>query len=80
MNIDTHDFNTKLNQALKFIAKGDKVKVSVKFRGRELAHPELGMDIMKRFSEACEETAIVEKQPKLEGRNMLMFLAPKPTK
>ena len=80
LNIDTHDFNTKLNQALKFIAKGDKVKVSVKFRGRELAHPELGMDIMKRFSEACEETAIVEKQPKLEGRNMLMFLAPKPTK
>ena len=80
LNIDTHDFNTKLNQALKFIAKGDKVKVSVKFRGRELAHPELGMDIMKRFSEACEETAIVEKQPKLEGRNRLMFLAPKPTK
>lgn len=80
LNIDTHDFNTKLNHALKFIAKGDKVKVSIKFRGRELGHPELGLEIMKRFSEACEETAVVEKQPKLEGRNMLMFLAPKPTK
>ena len=80
LNIDTHDFNTKLNHALKFLSKGDKVKVSVKFRGRELGHPELGMEIMNRFSEACAEAAVVEKQPKLEGRNMLMFLAPKPTK
>jgi len=80
LNIDTHDFNTKLNQALKFLAKGDKVKVSIRFRGREMGHPELGSEIMKKFSEACAETAIVEKLPKLEGRNMLMFLAPKPTK
>ena len=80
LNIDTHDFNTKLNHALKFLSKGDKVKVSVKFRGRELGHPELGMEIMNKFSEACAEAAVVEKQPKLEGRNMLMFLAPKPTK
>jgi len=80
LNIDTHDFNTKLNHALKFLSKGDKVKVSVKFRGRELGHPELGTEIMNRFSEACAQAAIVEKKPKLEGRNMLMFLAPKPTK
>ena len=80
LNIDTHDFNTKLNQALKFISKGDKVKVSIRFRGREMGHPELGTEIMNRFSQACAETAVVEKPPKLEGRNMLMFLAPKPTK
>ena len=80
LNIDTHDFNTKLNHALKFIEKGDKVKVSIKFRGRELGHPELGLEIMNRFSEACAETAAVEKPPKLEGRNMLMFLAPRPNK
>ena len=80
LNIDTHDFNTKLNQALKFLAKGDKVKVSIRFRGREMGHPELGTAIMRRFADACEEDAIVEKQPKLEGRSMLMFLAPKPTK
>ena len=80
LNIDTHDFNTKLNQALKFIAKGDKVKVSIRFRGRELGHPELGLAVMKDFAEACTETAVIEKQPKLEGRSMLMFLAPKPAK
>ena len=80
LNIDTHDFNTKLNHALKFIAKGDKVKVSIRFRGREMGHPELGTDIMNKFSQACAEVAVVEKPPKLEGRNMLMFLAPKPTK
>ncbi len=80
LNIDTHDFNTKLNHALKFISKGDKVKVSIRFRGREMGHPELGTEIMKRFADACAEVAVVEKQPKLEGRSMLMFLAPKPTK
>lgn len=80
LNIDTHDFNTKLNHALKFIAKGDKVKVSIRFRGREMGHPELGTEIMKKFADACAEVAVIEKQPKLEGRSMLMFLAPKPTK
>jgi len=80
LNIDTHDFNTKLNQALKFIEKGDKVKVSIRFRGREMSHPELGLDVMKRFAEACAENTVIEKQPKLEGRSMLMFLAPKPIK
>lgn len=80
LNIDTHDFNTKLNNALKFIAHGDKVKVSIRFRGREMGHPEIGLDTMKRFADACSETAVVEKPAKLEGRNMLMFLAPKSNK
>ena len=80
LNIDTHDFNTKLNNALKFIKHGDKVKVSIRFRGREMGHPEIGLDTMKRFADACSETAVVEKPAKLEGRNMLMFLAPKNNK
>lgn len=80
LNIDTHDFNTKLNNALKFIKHGDKVKVSIRFRGREMGHPEIGLDTMKRFADACSETAVVEKPAKLEGRNMLMFLAPKSNK
>ncbi|MEE1017757.1 MAG: translation initiation factor IF-3 [Ruminococcus sp.] len=80
LNIDTHDFNTKLNNALKFIKHGDKVKVSIRFRGREMGHPEIGLETMKRFAEACSEVAVVEKPAKLEGRQMLMFLAPKPNK
>ena len=80
LNIDTHDFNTKLNNALKFIKHGDKVKVSIRFRGREMGHPEIGLDTMRRFAEACAEVATIEKPAKLEGRNMLMFLAPKPNK
>ena len=80
LNIDTHDFNTKLNNALKFIRHGDKVKVSIRFRGREMGHPEIGLDTMKRFAEACGDEVIIEKPAKLEGRNMLMFLAPKPNK
>ena len=71
LNIDTHDFNTKLNNAL---------KVSIRFRGREMGHPEIGLETMKRFADACSETAVVEKPAKLEGRNMLMFLAPKTNK
>lgn len=80
LNIDTHDFNTKLKNAMKFISKGDKVKVSIRFRGREMGHPEQGYDNMKRFAEACQEVAVIEKPAKLEGRNMLMFLAPKTNK
>ena len=80
LNIDTHDFNTKLNNALKFIKHGDKVKVSIRFRGREMGHPEIGLETMKRFAEACSEVAVVEKPAKLDGRQMLMFLAPKPNK
>lgn len=80
LNIDTHDFNTKLNNAIKFIKHGDKVKVSIRFRGREMGHSEFGYDLMNRFSEACSEYAVINKPAKLEGRNMLMFLSPKPNK
>lgn len=80
LNIDTHDFNTKLGHASRFLQDGDKVKVSIRFRGREMGHPQQGHQIMQKFAEACSEFANVEKPSKLEGRNMLMFLAPKPTK
>lgn len=75
LNIDTNDFNTKVAQAAKFLAKGDKVKVSIRFRGREMAHTNLGLEVHKRFAEALPG-ATVEKQPKLEGRSMQMFLDP----
>lgn len=80
LNIDTHDFETKKNHAVRFISEGNKVKASIRFRGREMGHPELGEEIMLRFAEAMSEVANVEKPAKLEGRTMLMFLAPKPTK
>ena len=75
INIDTNDFNTKVNQANKFLKSGDKVKVSIRFRGREMAHSKLGLDVMERFGEAIVGGTI-EKPAKLEGRNMLMFIAP----
>lgn len=75
LNIDVHDFNTKVSHAAKFLKGGDKVKVSIRFRGREMAHTALGIDVLKRFAEALPE-AVVEKAPKLEGRSMSMFMAP----
>lgn len=80
VNIDTHDFDTKLNHALKFLKAGNKVKVSIRFRGREMAHAHLGNGIMDRFAEACAELGTVDKPAKLEGRQMLMFLSPKSSK
>ena len=80
LSIDTHDFETKGNHAIKFLKSGDKVKVSIRFRGREFGHPEIGKDIMDRFAEYCSEVSSVEKPAKMEGRNMLMFLAPKSVK
>ncbi len=80
LNIDTHDFETKRNHAVRFIGEGNKVKASIRFRGREMGHPELGQEIMRKFAESMAEVANVEKPPKLEGRTMLMFLAPKPVK
>jgi len=77
-NIDTHDINFKAKNAQKFLQDGDKVKVSVKFRGREMAHTDLGEDLLVKFAEMCSDVSVVEKQPKLEGRLMAMFLAPKP--
>ena len=78
--IDTHDLEVKAKNASKFLADGDKVKVSIRFRGREFGHPEIGKEIMERFAEYCSEFASVEKPAKMEGRNMLMFLAPKSSK
>ena len=78
LGIDVHDFNTKVNQALKFLKNGNKLKVSIKFRGREFGHPEIGLETMRRFAEACSELSNIEKPAKLEGRHMLMFLVSKP--
>jgi len=75
--IDVGDFNTKLKNAQKFLADGNRVKVSVRFRGREMAHTEIGRDLLVKFAESCSETANMDKSPKLEGRNMSMFLSPK---
>ncbi len=80
VNIDTHDFDTKVNHALKFLKGGNKVKVSIRFRGREMAHAHLGNGIMERFAEAVAELGTVDKPAKLEGRQMLMFLSPKGSK
>lgn len=77
--IDTNDFNTKLKNAQKFLAEGNRVKVSVRFRGREMAHTAIGEDLLKEFAAGCSETANVDKAAKLEGRSMSMFLSPKPT-
>lgn len=80
LNIDTHDFNTKVNQAIKFLKSGDKVKVSVRFRGREMAHTNLGNGLLDKFKEAVSEVGSVEKSPKMEGRSLAMFIASKPVK
>lgn len=76
-SIDVHDFNTKVNQAAKFLKSGDKVKVTVRFRGREMHHTTLGQSLLEKFGDSLSESGQVEKQPKLEGRNMSMVVAPK---
>lgn len=80
LNIDTHDFETKANQAIKFLKSGNRVKVSIRFRGREMAHPENGLVTMSDFADAVKEYGTVEKPAKLEGRSMLMFIAAKSSK
>ena len=77
LSIDVHDFETKGKHAMRFLDEGNKVKVSIRFRGRELGHPEIGLETMRRFAEYCADHGSVEKAAKMEGRNMLMFLAPK---
>ena len=79
-SIGDNDFNTKLKNGLKFLSDGDRVKVSVRFRGREMAHTEIGKVLLSNFVESCSEIATVDKEAKLEGRNMSMFLSPKPVK
>ncbi len=76
-NIDDHDFNTKLKAAVKFLKAGDKVKVSVRFRGREITHSSLGRDILMKFKEGAAEYGDVDKAIKMEGRNMAMVITPK---
>ena len=79
LNIDTNDFNTKVTQAAKFLAAGHKVKASIRFRGREMAHSALGADVLKRFAAALPQ-ASMDKPPVLEGRTMSILLTPKPNK
>lgn len=76
-NIDTNDLNTKANQARKFISKGDKVKVTLRFRGREMTHVNYSKQILDNFYEKLEDIAVVDKAPKMEGRSMVMFLSEK---
>ena len=78
--IDTHDFETKVNQAIKFLSSGDKLKVSVRFKKRAIAHPQFGEELLERFKEACSEYGTVEKPAKAEGRSIVMFIAPKSSK
>ena len=75
--IDVGDFNTKLKNAQKFLADGDRVKVSVRFRGREMAHTEIGRDLLDKFALQCADTAVLDKTAKMEGRSMSIFLSPK---
>ncbi|MBR2912379.1 MAG: translation initiation factor IF-3 [Oscillospiraceae bacterium] len=78
--IDTHDFETKVNQAIKFLSSGDKLKVSVRFRKRAIAHPQIGEELLAKFKDACAEVGTVEKPAKMEGRSIVMFISPKASK
>ncbi|UTW60400.1 MULTISPECIES: translation initiation factor IF-3 [Kordiimonas] len=75
--IDVHDYNVKLKKVHQFIENGDKVKLTIRFRGREMAHQDLGMDVLSRVADEMEEHAKIEARPKLEGRQMIMVIAPK---
>ena len=79
-SIDTNDLNTKIKAAQKFLSDGNRVKVSVRFRGREMAHTNIGEKLLLQFAEQCAEVASMEKNPKLDGRFMAMFLSPKNSK
>ncbi len=79
-SIDVNDFNTKLRSAQKFLAEGNRVKVTIRFRGREMAHTEIGQDLLLKFAEQCAEVASMDKEPKLEGRFMSIFLSAKVSK
>ena len=79
-SIDVNDFNVKLRNAQKFLAEGNRCKVTVRFRGREMAHTNIGQELLLKFAESCGEVAVMDKSPKLEGRHMSIFLSPKPVK
>ena len=78
--IGVNDFNVKLKNGQKFLQDGDRLKVTVRFRGREMAHTEIGERLLKDYAEKCAEVATLDKNPKLDGRHMTMFLSPKPNK
>lgn len=78
--IDTHDFNVKVNQAVKFLNGGDKIKVSVRFKKRTLAHPQFGEELLAKFKDAISEAGVVDKPSKMEGRSLVMFVSPKVNK
>ena len=78
--IGANDFNVKMKNAQKFLGDGNRVKVSVRFRGREMSHTEIGEELLMKFADGCAEISAMDKNPKLEGRNMSMFLSPKPVK
>ena len=78
--IDTNDFNTKMKNARKFLAKGDKVKVSIRFRGRAITHKDIGREVLSRFAEETKDVASVESKAKMDGRSMFLMLAPKTEK
>jgi len=78
--IDDHDFQVRLKSAIKFLQDGNKVKVSIKFRGRQMTHTKLGEDVLNKMIEQTKELGVVEKPPVIEGRNMVMILSPKQTK
>lgn len=80
VSIDVHDFNTRVNQAVKYLEKGHRVKASIRFKGREMAHTDLGKQVLIRFSEALNEVSDIEQKPLLDGRNMTMILMPKKEK
>lgn len=75
--IEDHDFNFKIKHAIRFLKDGDKVKVGIRFRGREMQHTSLGKDLLMKFAEVAKEYGEIERQPKLEGRNMILVLGPK---
>ena len=78
--IEENDINTKAKMAIRFLENGDKVKVSIRFRGRQITHSEIGLKVMQDFAERCKEVSMVERRPVLDGRNMIMILAPKAAK
>lgn len=80
LTTDVHDFDTKVRNALRFLSDGNRVKVNIRFRGREMTHTNQGYDVMQRFADACGENAEIDRAPRMEGRNMVMFLMPQKDK
>lgn len=76
VNIDVHDFNTRVNQVIKYLQKGHKIKAAIRFRGREMAHTELGKEVLEKFANAVSEYGVIDQKPTLEMRNMYMMIIP----